>query len=146
MAARDPDHPNQAAAEAVRRLKGIDLTGGGSTAGRSLSPDEATLTTGRASTAKAVAGATASPPGTALLQAYARWRESQAGAVSLTKASDAHADVEAKAMKKSAKRLAKHLREGMAPSVACVRAHEHYRKHGGRSGLPVWAKRIAAGG
>lgn len=146
MAARDPSHPNEMAVEMVNRLKGIDLTGGGSTPGPSLSPDEATLTTGNASKLKAVLGATASPAGTSLLEAYSRWRASQVAAVPIAKAAEAGHDVEARAFRKSAKRLARHLREGMSPATAVTAAHFHYRKHGGKSGQTVWARKIAQGG
>ena len=103
------------------------------------------MTTGRASLAKAVAGATAAPPGTTLLEAYRKWQASQAAAGTLGKVADQAAELEAKALKKSRKRLAKHLREGMAPTVACDRAHEHYRLNGGKSGFTVWARRVAEG-
>jgi len=142
----DPTHPDQNAQELVRRLKGIDLTGGAGTAGTSLSPDEATLTVGRASKTKAVAGALASPPGSSLLSAWTAWKASQAPAVEVAKAADAQADIEHAAMKKSARRLAKHLSEGVSAPVACSLAHQHYKAKGGKSTFAVWAQRISTGG
>lgn len=103
------------------------------------------LTTGRASAAKAILGATAASPGTSLLAAWEKYKKAQAGAQRLGKAGDAAADLEKRALKKSTKKLAKALRGGVAPSVACDRAHTHYRLLGGKSGHSVWARRVAGG-
>ena len=107
--------------------------------------DSDEMTTGRASLAKALVGATASPPGTSLLEAYEKWRAAQAAAPRLGKVADAAADLEARALKKSRKHLGKLLRNGMAPPVACDKAHQRYRLDGGKSGYSVWARRVAGG-
>ena len=107
--------------------------------------DSDEMTTGRASLAKALVGASASPPGTSLLEAYERWKSSQAAAPRLGKAADAAADLEKRAIRKSRKRLGKLLQQGMAPSVACDKAHQRYRLDGGKSGYSVWARRVAGG-
>jgi hypothetical protein len=139
MAARDPSHPNETTHPVADRLRGVSIAGAGST----ISDDE--LTTGNASKVKAILGATASPAGTNLLEAFSRWKASQAAAAPLAKAAEAAHDVEARAIRKSAKRLAKHLSEGMSPAMAVTHAHSHYRKHGGRSGQAVWARKISQG-
>jgi hypothetical protein len=136
--ARTPDDPRGATvarpegehtnSEAwLGRLVGVDGSGGASTVNN------------RDNTAKAVlAGFTnglgSGPPN--LLEAYAKWKSAQKAAPS---------DPEAVAMRKSRKRLAKALREGVAPAAAVVAAHARYKKHGGRSSLPVWARRVAQG-
>jgi hypothetical protein len=107
--------------------------------------DNDEMTVGNASLAKAVVGASSSPPGTSLLEAYERWKASQAAAPKLGKAADAAADLEARALKKSRKHLGKLLRNGMAPPVACDKAHQRYRLDGGKSGYSVWARRVAGG-
>ena len=138
MAAPDPGHPDYPSRV---RMTPTSLAGAGTTA------SDDPLTTGRASRAKAVLGASASPPGSSLLDAYAKWKaSSQDAAQALGKKADMAADTESVALRKSAKRLAKHLREGVSPARAAVLAHAHYRKHGGRSGVDVWSRRVAEGG
>ena len=139
MAASDPSHPNESAQEQVRRLRGVSLAGAGST----IADDE--LTTGRASKAKAILGATASAPGTSLLAGYENWKRSQAAAIPLAKAADSGAEVEAKALRKSRKRLRKHLLEGASPARASVLAHARYKAKGGRSGIDVWSRKVMEG-
>ena len=107
--------------------------------------DNDAMTTGRASLAKALVGPTASPPGASLLEAYERWKSSQAAAPKLGKAADAAADLEKRALKKSRKHLGKLLRDGMAAPVACDKAHARYRLEGGKSGFSVWARKVAGG-
>lgn len=84
-------------------------------------------------------------PATSLLDAYTRWRASQAAAAPLGKAVDSAAEVEAKALKKSRKRLKKHLLEGISPARASVLAHEKYKAKGGKSGINVWSRKVAEG-
>ena len=103
------------------------------------------MTTGRASLAKAVAGATATPPGSPLLAAYEKWKAAQGTAPQLGKAADAAADLEARALRKSRKRLRKHLLEGVSPARAAVLAHTRYKLLGGRSGIEVWSKKVQDG-
>ncbi len=105
---------------------------------------EEPMTVGRASLAKAVTGATAAPPGASLLEAYAKWQRSQAGAQRLGKAADAAADLERDAVRKSRKRLSKHLAQGTAPSVACDLAFRQYKLAGGKHRFSDWA--VAVGG
>ena len=107
--------------------------------------DNDEMTVGNASLAKAVIGASSSPPGTSLLEAYERWKASQAAAPRLGKAADGAADLEKHALRKSRKRLGKYLRDGMAAPVACDKAHARYRLEGGKSGFSVWARKVAGG-
>ncbi|MCU1490708.1 MAG: hypothetical protein JWM85_2113 [Acidimicrobiaceae bacterium] len=140
-----PDNPNF---PGVVPLAPVDLSGGAST-----TADQ--MTTGGASVAKAIRGSLGAPGSqshTSLLDAYSSWREREAAASEATKAksdtrtpAEVEASLDARAMRKSARRLAKHLREGASPAVAGVRAHEHYKKHGGKSSHAVWARKIARG-
>lgn len=77
-----------------------------------------------------------------LFAALQRYRATTAAEV--TKAAPTE-DVEAKALRKSRKRLHKHLGEGVSPARAAVLAHLHYRKHHGKSGIDVWSKKVAEG-
>ena len=83
-------------------------------------------------------------PATSLLDAYTRWRASQAAVVAKASAKPAEDD-EAKALRKSRKRLRKLTAEGISPARAAVLAHVHYRNKGGRSGISVWSKKVAEG-
>lgn len=87
------------------------------------------------------AAPTAGVPGGSLIEAYVRWRDAQA----MKAAEPGPDDIEAKAMKKSRKRLHKHIREGVSPAVAVVRGHQRYKELGGKSTLAVWARKIAQG-
>jgi hypothetical protein len=129
MAVTRPDGRHADSDAWLGRLVGVDGSGGASTAGN------------RDNTAKAIlAGFTnglgSGPPN--LLEAYARWKAAQ-------KAAPSPADPEAVAMRKSRKKLARSLREGASPAAAVVAAHARYKKHGGRSSLAVWARRVAQG-
>ena len=104
---------------------------------------EEPLTVGRASLAKAVVGATSSPPGTSLLAAWEKYKRSQEGAAKLGKAADAAADLEQRALKKSRARLEKALRQGTAPPLACDIAHRQYRLEGGKARFSDWAIKVA---
>lgn len=125
-------YPTQDAEARARGLIGVNIAGEASTIGR-----DAGQTLGKASRAKAVTSALGDSAPT-LLQQYARWRAAQDAQT--RKAAE---DPEARAMRKSKKRLRRCLAEGMSPTAATVQAHAHYRKHGGRSALPVWARKVA---
>jgi hypothetical protein len=116
-------------AEALTRsmLVGVDLSGGTSTAANDP------LSTGSASK-------TTTPP---LLEAYQKWRQRQAAVVEKAGTAQLPADAELRALRKSAKRLGKHVREGVSGPQAAVLAHQHYKKHGGKSGIEVWSRKIA---
>lgn len=134
MGAKDPRHPVVPSVS----LTGVSLAGAGSTIG------DGELTTGEASLGKAYAAArqpqaSGSPT---LLEAYRRW---QAAQEATAKAAAPAGDPEAVAYKKSRKRLRKLIAGGASPAAATIQAHQHYRKHGGRSGIEVWSRRIAAG-
>lgn len=113
-------------------VHGVDLTGDASTIGN--------LTTDEASKAKALAGGFGG--GSTLIEAYERWKARQE---ELAKAAPAAEDTEQRALRKSAKHLGKSLLEGMAAPAACAKAHGHYKKHGGRSTYPVWARKVSGG-
>lgn len=127
-------YPTEDAEARARGLIGVNIAGTASTIGR-----DAGQTLGKASRAKAVASALGDPAPSLLTQ-YARWRAAQDAAA--RKASE---DPESKALRKSRKKLGRCLRDGMAPSAAVLAAHQHYRKHGGRSALQVWSRKVAAG-
>ena len=101
------------------------------------------MTTGRASLAKAALGATSSPPGTSLLEAYAKWQRSQEGAAKLGRAADASADLEQRALRRSRASLEKALGKGVAASVACDVAHRQYRLARGKARFSDWAVKVA---
>jgi hypothetical protein len=131
----------------ARSVVSVDLSGGASTAEN----DE--LTTGPTSTAKAMAGGFApdhrSAAGRAaaasLLEAYTRWQRRQDAAERTQKAVARPEDAEEVALRKSRKRLRRHIQEGVSPARATVLAHEHYRRKGGRSAVGVWSRKVEAG-
>lgn len=133
MASRQ-HYPTQDAKQRAHRLTGVSLAPTASTIGR-----DAGMTLGKASRAKAVATATG-PGAPTLVDAYVKWRATQEA-----QARKAAEDPEARAVRKSRKKLGKNLRNGMAPSAAVVAAHQHYRKNGGRSSLAVWSRKVSLG-
>lgn len=77
-----------------------------------------------------------------LLDALRRLREVQSVAKATPKPAE---DVEAKALRKSRKRLRRHFAEGTSPARAVVLSHAKYRSAGGKSGIDVWSRKMAEG-
>lgn len=143
------ENPQNPVAPRFVTLMGVDLTGDASRVTNSPFPEDG-MTVGQVSKAKAVFNAIGAGNTTTrtLVEAVESWRERGAAAEQLEKARAAAItpeEVEAKATRKGAKRFAKHVREGVSPAVAVVKGHAHYKKHGGKSSLPVWAKKISQG-
>lgn len=145
-----PSTPSQHAEQIARNLRGADLSGGASTIG-SDGDAVSRLTTEEANKARAILGGmgVGSPtPGSApsLLQAYAKWQQRQreaAETVAKARHERTPAETERRALKKSRKRLRRHLSEGMSAPAACAAAHRHYKRKGGRSTYITWARKVS---
>lgn len=162
----DPGHPSFPQVETLRR---VDLSGGAST----IATDR--MTVGELSKLRAIGSAFTPQPataGSALLEAYQRWRAQQergdrevaaikADIADVTKSLDefearrarvqrvaksvSSANIEKRALRKSIKRTSRVLDTGANAATALQAGHRHYRKHGGTSTFATWRAKIARG-
>lgn len=129
------------AAAIVRRLVAIDGAGWGTTAATPLPTRRRD-----ASKAKSAAMLSAVPAGEGgLVAAYAAYKERERAVEALKAGHDAAFDREARALRKSRKRVLKKVRQGRSAERALDCGFFKYLREGGaRFDYPGWAEKVAA--
>jgi hypothetical protein len=118
----------------VRRLTGVDLTGGAST----VESDPIHQAAAAKGAALVQAFSSAAPGQRSLLEVYGEWKSQQAGAAAAAKATSPGEEL---AMYIGRRKAAKKIRNGATPAEAMASGHKSYAKNGGRASFGEWAQR-----